>query len=42
MSVIPDTPPVLDQLLVELAEEPNPRRRRQLLQARADLWCRRM
>ena len=31
----------MDQLLAELAQEPNPRRRRQLLQARADLWRRR-
>ena len=38
MSLTPDTPPVLDQLLAELAQESNPRRRRQLLQARADLW----
>jgi hypothetical protein len=38
MSLTPDTPPVLDQLLSDLAQEPNPRRRRQLLQARPDLW----
>ena len=28
----------MDRLLADLAQEPNPRRRRQLLQARADLW----
>ena len=38
MSLAPDTTAVLDQLLAELAQEPNPRRRRQLLQARAELW----
>ena len=38
MSLTPDTVPALDQLLADLAQEPNPRRRRQLLQARADLW----
>ena len=38
MSLAPDTRSVLDRLLADLAQEPNPRRRRQLLQARADLW----
>jgi CHAT domain-containing protein/tetratricopeptide (TPR) repeat protein len=29
----------LDQLLGELAREPNPRRRRQIIQGRRDAWC---
>ncbi len=38
MSLAPDTHPYWTGLMAELAREPNPRRRRQLLQAHADLW----
>ena len=38
MPLPPDVPDGLHELALELAQEPNPRRRRQLLQARPELW----